>query len=81
MSEWIKCSDRLPELDIPVWIDGPECAGIGIRATDGESFVWGFAMSGPYWDADEGWIVDVYDFDLIDPVRWMSLPEPPEEAP
>lgn len=78
MSEWIKCSDRLPDIGVPVWIDGSDQAGIGARCdlNDG-TWIWGFAVYSPYWDdLAKSWIVDEYDCDDVSPSRWMPLPEP-----
>lgn len=76
MSEWIKCSAQPPEFEVPVWIDGPECAGIGVRSHCGSEIVWGFAISSPYWDNESGWVIDEYDFEMAPPTRWMPLPTP-----
>lgn len=75
MSEWKDCSAELPDPDMPVWIDGPECAGVGVLEAVGDGLRWGFAISAPYWDNREGWIVDRYDYAMQPPKRWMSLPD------
>ncbi|MBH4018249.1 DUF551 domain-containing protein [Pseudomonas aeruginosa] len=75
MSEWIDCKEELPEPDVPVLIDGSECAGVGVLGLTNHGLRWGFAKSGPYWDNRKGWIVDSYDYDMKAPSRWMSLPD------
>ncbi|WKZ94053.1 DUF551 domain-containing protein [Chimaeribacter arupi] len=79
MSEWIKCSERMPDEDIPViggfngW-DGKfeyDCYARSTKAAD-EGWIWckcdDFGR-GDWWADD--------DYPLT---HWMPLPEPPEDA-
>lgn len=80
MSDWIKCSDRLPELDTPVWLRMPENIMIvGERSSSTDGWMWA-ACYGFYfnaigeWDANESDASDEYE-----PTHWQPLPAPPTE--
>lgn len=80
MSDWIKVSDKLPELDTPVWLRMPENIMIvGERGSSTDGWVWA-ACYGFYfnaigeWDANESDASDEYE-----PTHWQPLPQPPAE--
>ncbi|MEE1914972.1 DUF551 domain-containing protein [Pseudomonas asiatica] len=79
MSAWIKCSDRLPDLDQPVFLRADEVSGIGCRADihDG-NWGWAWALNPPIHD-EAGWFVDGYELDDFEPTHWQPLPSPPNE--
>ncbi len=65
--EWIKCSDRLPELYEAVLFWDNYYKGIHVGSYgegDDEDFIWA---------GEEG----IYDLDDIS--HWMPLPEPPDD--
>jgi hypothetical protein len=84
MSEWIKCSDRLPEQgelvlcavygsDIIIPNEG-ESIGESIARTQRECVrvtMGGIGEEG-FWDSSDGFPM------MIAPTFWMPLPEPPE---
>lgn len=62
--EWILCSERLPEIYIPVILSGKHNEVIGYRRNDSD---W-MAFTGDGWETD---IEHPEDF-----IAWMPLPEP-----
>jgi hypothetical protein len=78
MSEWIKCSDRLPDLDTPVWLRMPENIMIlGERGSSTDGWMWS-ACYGVYFNSDGEW--DACESDASDehePTHWQPLPAPP----
>ena len=81
MSEWIKCSDRLPELNetVDIWISG-ESAGrmtdMGrVFVDDADGWLW-VAMEG----IDEGDALEEFGHEMDDVTHWQPLPAPPTEA-
>lgn len=75
MSEWIKCSERMPE----VWQDVLVC---GVHGHDGEKsltdFFVGFRGTSGLWHAVN--ISGDYELELYgEPTHWMPLPEPPND--
>lgn len=80
---WIKIDDRLPDVDTPVWLWGPDDGiwddgiWIGARAEGG---IWGKIYGSLYHD-DDGWKffdLEVYDYH---PTHWMPLPNIPALQP
>lgn len=77
MSEWIKCSERMPE-----W-QGTQCL-VWIKRTGRFGRDLSTVAVAEYWvyepgthDAETGWYSD--DLDTVEPTHWMPLPEPPKE--
>lgn len=68
MSEWIKCCDKLPQMDEPV------------LAWDGEYIEKAFRTD-VYLESDGiQWIWTYYDYmEWKDVTHWMPLPKPPKE--
>ncbi|QXF35216.1 hypothetical protein CE143_20110 [Photorhabdus luminescens] len=77
---WIKCSDRLPELDMPVfagWFnaDGEFFWGCYVRTiSDFEINEWLWSICDDFGRGD-WWLDD--DYSMI--THWMPLPQPPKE--
>ena len=79
MSEWIKCSERMPNYDTPV---------VGLCEFGVFIFEWSMPsddfkdlIPDPYWallnfDGSDG----IETFSEINPTHWMPLPPPPEET-
>ena len=80
MSEWIKCSDRLPELDTPVWLRMPEnIMLVGERGSSTDGWMWARCYDF-YFNADGKWDSNESDAsDEYEPTHWQPLPTPPTE--
>ena len=77
MSQWIKCSDELPELDTPVWLRMDEdLMIIGERASGTDGWMWA-ACYGFYFDEGKWQTVDNDASDEHEPTHWQPLPTPP----
>lgn len=66
MSEWIKCSDRLPENGIPCLVFAPE------YDVDGYSIA-------TYTNGRKKWTDNHFTFITEYVTHWMPLPEPPKK--
>jgi hypothetical protein len=77
MSEWIKCSDKLPGDVVLVFVGSPSQAGIGYIDNDKTCC---FADGPLYFENKEGWSIDG-DFENGDTLatHWQPLPPPPAE--
>lgn len=66
MSEWIKCSERMPE----------ETDDIIVACSDGT------VISGISYSRRKGFYMAALEYDSDEPIKdvshWMPLPEPPE---
>ncbi len=76
---WVKCEDRLPELDTPVWIrTNDDVMVIAERGSSTDGWMWsacyGHFFSNGKWDA-----VDSDASDQYEPTHWMPLPLPPSD--
>jgi hypothetical protein len=80
MNEWISVSERLPEMDLPVWLVEGDRVWVGARGDDGEGWVWGNSYGSHYWDKSAGkWTAfDNECDDDYQPTHWQALPEPPK---
>ena len=67
-NEWIPCSERLPEIYIPVILSGKYNEVVGYRRNDSD---W-MALTGDGWETD---IEHPEDF-----IAWMPLPKPYEKT-
>ena len=63
MSEWIKCSERMPEKLDDVLVSDGDNVEVMWRDCDG------------FWDC---WAPRNSNIDIDDVTHWMPLPEPPE---
>lgn len=85
-SGWVPVSERLPELDVPVWLWEPgRGAWIGERGDVGDGWLWGNCYGSEYWNtANERWATSSNEADDdYQPTHWQPLPAPPspeEEA-
>lgn len=79
---WIKCSDKMPELYIYVLVFAdnkvlgdikPYC----IARWNGDR--WGFVNADPLETCCGAWVDIEYPMDTDDVTHWMPLPKPPEE--
>ncbi|WP_261118954.1 DUF551 domain-containing protein [Serratia ficaria] len=73
MSEWIKCSERMPEPETPVLIMNNGVIRIGEVRWDSPSHEESY-QAFKYWDDpnDDGQPWEVFDI-----THWMPLPKPP----
>lgn len=80
MSGWIKCSDRLPELDTPVWLRmADDIMVVGERSSSTDGWMWA-AVYGFYFNQDGQWDASESDAsDEYEPTHWQPLPAPPTE--
>jgi len=78
MSEWIKCEDRLPELDTTVWIRMPgDQMIVAERSSSTDGWEWGNCYGSQYF-SDGVWACAQCELDdAYDPTHWMPLPQPP----
>lgn len=72
MSEWIKCSERMPKVGKPVllWRSDDECFEIGWLNQRQSAF----DLEG-YWEESSHW----RDVGIKDVTHWMPLPSPPAQ--
>ena len=68
MSDWIKCSDKMPDKPIPV------------LCFKDHAILIGFFCGEKIFRLYEHEVNDLRDCRIIYPTHWMSLPEPPEES-
>lgn len=73
---WISVENRLPELDIPVWLACGENIFIGCRSEDGDGWLWCDCCGSQYWDGKK-WESFNAEPDDYSPTHWMPLPEAP----
>lgn len=74
---WNRIADKLPDLDIPVWLWGPnDGIWIGARTDDGDGYLWGLSYGSQYRDND-GWKSEDLETDDYRPTHWMPLPNIP----
>lgn len=80
MSDWIKVSEKLPELDTPVWLRMPEnIMVVGERNSSTDGWMWA-ACYGFYFNAIGEWDANESDpSDEYEPTHWMALPTPPTD--
>lgn len=85
MADWIKCSERMPDEDWPVWL-------WGAYEENRENLQWGFegyrlgekffaynnglTSHMQQWERDMGYD---QDFEASNVTHWQPLPEPPQE--
>lgn len=76
MSEWIACSERLPEYDTPVLVVSkhyPDSITAAVLHWEDEGWYWSQHFT--------GWLDDVTNYEFDDDYEyshWMPLPKPPE---
>ena len=71
---WQLTSDQLPPLDRLVWLATPgKFVCLGMRCQTPAGWLWGIATSEPY--LRDGRITAEIEFDDIQPVMWMGVPE------
>lgn len=87
MSEWISVDDKLPELDVPVWVYLPKRASwrpsmvIGCRSEDSEgNWSWCRCYDDIWYDdREEQWSTCTAEAEDYHPTHWKRLPMPPDE--
>lgn len=80
---WVKCTDKLPPLDVPVWViegGNPYMAAlIEVDSEEGYGYSWGRVYGEPYLH-DGVWSAPAIEYDDdYNPALWMPLPSPPKE--
>ncbi|MBP3935040.1 MAG: DUF551 domain-containing protein [Pseudomonas sp.] len=79
MSKWIKCSERLPDIETPVWgFTANEYLSIFCLSDSGEGFEWANCYGSHYYDNGHWNCHEAAVDDLYDVVSWMPLPSQPE---
>lgn len=83
LGAWVIVAERLPGLDVPVWLylpDGPRIVQ-GCRTDGSEGWCWANCYSSAYFDPTyEGGMWRAHDAELDEdyqPSLWQPLPEPP----
>jgi len=78
LTEWISVEDRLPGLDVPVWLYEPDRGvWVGGRSDGGEGWLW-CNCCGTQFMRNGAW--EAQEFDMDDdymPTLWMPLPDAP----
>ncbi|MEM8168211.1 DUF551 domain-containing protein [Morganella morganii] len=79
--EWIKASEQLPEMEVPVlagWFSeygGKFVWHCFLRSDpDGEGWIW--YISTDNFLSDENWFIQDDDYPIT---HWAPMPQPPEE--
>lgn len=87
-SGWIAIADRLPPIELPVWLYVPGITSpfIGVRTLDDGHWFWARCYDSHYWsnksaaDGKPGWEAYTADVDDLSPTHWHYLPEPPTNS-
>jgi hypothetical protein len=75
---WIPVTERLPEMDVPVWLAEAGDIYVGGRSDSGDGWLWCNCYCSHYF-TDKGWACgDMEMDDDYQPTHWMPLPEPPD---
>ena len=77
---WIKVSEKLPDLDVPVWLYEAGRIYLGGRVED-DGWLWAQCYGQIWWTSNPGWKGDLESDDDYAPTHWMPLPEPPKDKP
>lgn len=76
-SGWISVTDKLPELDVPVWLHhGDGAIILGERASSTDGWMWGTSY-GLYFNGGHWTAVECNPDGDIEPAHWMPLPAAP----
>lgn len=72
--EWVRCSERMPQPNKPVWIlfEGTTYDAILIESSIGKKYWEGS------WKLDTGWGLEPICFSVEQVEWWMYLPELPD---
>jgi hypothetical protein len=75
---WVPVADRLPDMDVPVWLYENGRAFIGCRSDGGEGWLWAQCYVVPALDARGKWQkIDAEADDDYQPTLWQPLPDVP----
>ncbi|TKD30025.1 DUF551 domain-containing protein [Azotobacter chroococcum] len=78
--QWVPVSERLPEIDTPVFLYEPNFGiWIGGCADADDGWMWAHAQ-GTQWFADGEWKADLFIDDDYKPSHWMPLPAAPGDT-
>lgn len=75
MSEWIKCSDRMPRVGVPVLLVGREVVQFSAYRLQGIGFA---CRDGYQWVTCDDLEADPVS--ETEPTHWQYLPAPPEAS-
>lgn len=82
--QWVSVDERLPDIDVPVWLYEPgRGAWVGCRSDSGEGWLWGNTYGNHSLRADGSWSAWGHEVDDdYRPTFWQPLPAlPPAPAP
>lgn len=72
---WVSIDDRLPDIDMPVWLMNDRRIWIGGRVlVEGNEWGWGNAH-GLVWQGRHQWEAEIEFDDDYQVTRWMPLPD------
>lgn len=78
LGAWVQTAERLPDMDLPVWLYENGFVFIGCRGDCGEGWLWAQCYVVPSFNAQGAWqSVGAEADDDYQPTLWQPLPEPP----
>ena len=77
LGAWVQMAQRLPAIDVPVWLYEHGCVFIGCRVDDSDGWLWALGYGMQYLDEQGIWKLADSEIEDIRPTLWQPLPEAP----